>query len=254
MKNTIFLVAMACLLAGCAGNTKPDFKVAVQGSEKQTPPLKITTEPNLPVKIDIQSDKGLPVENEALQVSFKPSKANWVAIILGGLAALFTLLSAGGAWWAAYNTKKAAEGRLFFELMSEYATEGMHNDVRSLCRWGRENNKNLEGEGLKEKAQNWIKSLNSGDVEADKIDLSHRHVTYFFDTLSRLQDLKYIEENLVKGICEGMSPRIIDIILALGEAKMINIGVIEEHDSKSINERVERLKQKLEKIKNKIDE
>jgi hypothetical protein len=254
MRTVIFLAAMACLLTGCAGGSWPDLKVVLQGSEKQTPPLKISTEPNLPVKIDIQNDKGLPVKNEALQVSLK---ANWMAII----AAFFTLLSAIGAciagigaWRSARNTRLAAEGRLFVELMSKYAKEEMRNDIRSLCGWGRENNKNLQGKELKEKAQNWITSLNSGNVEADKIDLSRRHVTYFFDTLSRLQELKYIDENLVKGICEGMSPRIIDIIWVLGKARIINIGEIENHNRKSINKRVERLKGTLEKIKNKIDE
>ena len=109
MKNTILLMAMACLLAGCTDNSKPDFKVVIQGSEKQTPPLKVNIEPNLPMKIDLRGDKGLPIENEALLVSYKPGKADWVLIVIGGLSALFVLLSAGFAGWAAYNTKKVLE-------------------------------------------------------------------------------------------------------------------------------------------------
>jgi ABC-type antimicrobial peptide transport system permease subunit len=102
MKNIIFLMVMACLLAGCTGNTKPDFKVAVQGGEKQTQPLRITTESDMPVVVKAQG-------NEALPIKIVPDKIVIGAFVASLVAVIATCLAAIAAWRAAYNAKKALE-------------------------------------------------------------------------------------------------------------------------------------------------
>lgn len=133
MKKMVFMLAVLGFLGGCAGNSKPDFKVAVQGGEEKTPPLKIRAEQQMPVEIktpveiearqgkvlpvevktpieiraqdgrrlpvdvDIQGDKGLPVKNGALQVSLREPPLAVVTSILAvaiSLTAMLVALSA----------------------------------------------------------------------------------------------------------------------------------------------------------------
>jgi len=206
MRNAIFLVAMTFLLTGCAGGSWPDLNVVLRGSEKQTPPLKISTEPNLPVKIDLQSDKGLPVKNEALQVTFKQSITNWITIIVAAFAALFTLLSAGGAWWAAHNTKKAAKGRLFVELTREYASDDIGEGIGSLDelltykeveKWQNKNNVEATEEQHQKEAMEILKRFGS----KSQIKIISK-VTTYFSTILQLYKSGYISREFARKICE----------------------------------------------------
>ena len=133
MKKLVFILAVLGFSGGCAGNSRPDFKVAVQGGEEKVPPLKIKAEEQMPVEIktpieiearqggslpvevktpieiraqsgqrlpvdvNIQGDKGLPVKNEALQVSLIEPPLAVVTSILAvaiSLTAMLVALSA----------------------------------------------------------------------------------------------------------------------------------------------------------------
>jgi len=131
MKKAVFMLAVLGFFGGCAGNSRPDFKVAVQGGEEKTPPLKIKADQQMPVEIktpveiearnrlpvevktpieiraqggqrlpvdvNIQGDKGLPIRNGALQVSLKEPPLAVVTSVLAvaiSLAAMLVALSA----------------------------------------------------------------------------------------------------------------------------------------------------------------
>jgi len=203
MKNTIFLVAMACLLAGCVGNnTNPDFKAAVQG-DKACPPLKVDVksdpnEPNLSVIIKTQGDNALPVK-------MKSSLAIWIA----SLAAFFTLLSAGGAWRAASNTKKTAEGRLFVELTREYVSDEMGKGIKELNDWWEKKG------GAFKKMEEWQEWINVELTEkqrekeaeeilkrfGDKLPLISKVAIYFLTTL-QLYKSGYVSRKFARSICD----------------------------------------------------
>jgi hypothetical protein len=206
MKNAIFLVTMACLLAGCADDSRPDFKIVVQGSEKQTPPLKITTEPNLPVKSDIQSDKGLPVKNKALQVSFKPSKANRVAALepLCLRCYLPSVLA-----WPLITPKKLRKDKLFVELTQEYVSNEIGKGIKDLDDWWKReggamkaieewqnrNNVKLTEQELKKNAEEILKRF------GDKYQIVSKVAIYFSTTL-QLYKSKYVSRKFARSICE----------------------------------------------------
>jgi len=133
MKKAIFMLAVLGFLGGCASNSKPVFKVAVQGGEEKNPPLNIKAEQQMPVEIktpveiearqgkvlpvevktpieiraqggqrlpvdvNIQGDKGLPIRNGALQVSLKEPPLAVVTSVLAvaiSLTAMLVALSA----------------------------------------------------------------------------------------------------------------------------------------------------------------
>jgi hypothetical protein len=95
MKNTIFLVAMACLFTGCAGKGSTGMKIKTEAN--------VTSEQGLPVKIETQDEKPLPVK------MIVPDEIVIVAFVACLIAVCATAFAAIAAWRAAYNTKKALE-------------------------------------------------------------------------------------------------------------------------------------------------
>ncbi|MFZ0034939.1 MAG: hypothetical protein WAK60_08150 [Sedimentisphaerales bacterium] len=94
MKNIIFLVSMACLLAGCAGKGQTLMKIKTESN--------VTSEQGLPVKIMPQDEKPLPIK-------IVPDKVAVGAFVASLIAVCATTFAAIAAWRAAYNTKKALE-------------------------------------------------------------------------------------------------------------------------------------------------
>jgi len=97
MKNTIFLVAMACLLAGCTGKRQPLMKLQTE----------VTSEQGLPVKVMSYDDKPLQIEMIVPdKIAVGAAVGAFVAFLIVVVA---TSLTAIAAWRAAYNTKKALD-------------------------------------------------------------------------------------------------------------------------------------------------
>jgi type IV pilus biogenesis protein CpaD/CtpE len=94
MKKTIFLVAMACLLVGCAGKGQTLMKIKTEAN--------VTSEQGLPVKIMPQDEKPLPIK-------IVPDEIAVGAFVASLIAVCATTFAAIAAWRATYNTKKALE-------------------------------------------------------------------------------------------------------------------------------------------------
>ena len=271
MKYIIFLVATACLLAGCAGDSKPDFKVAVQGGERQTPPLQIATEPNLPVKIDIRSDKGLPVENEALQVSFKPSKANWVALLCSVVAAIATIAiacltrstaksadkSANAARESVEATQHVAEGQLFLVLMKECSSKKMQDDVTKIEECTpmlEEMEKNREAAEYK---FSFIPRLADDAEGKNSLADAYYHVSCYLLNALSLYKLKYISKDCFKSVCRPIvyTTDILDILKHLGKTYLQDRSPRDnEINPKKVDEKVAKLHKDFDDIRNIIYE
>jgi ABC-type lipoprotein release transport system permease subunit len=97
MKNTIFLVAMACLLAGCAGKGQTLMKIKTEAN--------VTSEEGLPVKIRAQDEKPLPIKIVPDEIVIGAFAACLIAVCATSLAAI-------AAWRAADSAKRAAEEQL----------------------------------------------------------------------------------------------------------------------------------------------
>lgn len=95
MKNTIFLMVMACLLAGCAGKGPTTMKLKTEAE--------VTSEQGLPVKIKAQDEKPLPIK------MIVPNEIVIGAFVASLIAVIATSFAAIAAWRAAYNTRKALE-------------------------------------------------------------------------------------------------------------------------------------------------
>ena len=93
MKNAIFLMAMACLLAGCAGKREPLMKLKTE----------VTSEQGLPVKVMSYDEEPLPIK------MIIPDEIVIGAFVASLIAVVATCFAAIAAWRAAYNTKKALE-------------------------------------------------------------------------------------------------------------------------------------------------
>jgi ABC-type lipoprotein release transport system permease subunit len=97
MKNTIFLVAMACLLAGCAGKGPTGMKLKTETN--------VTSEQGLPVKVMSQDEKPLPIKIVPDEIAV----GAFVAFLIAVCATTFTAIA---AWRAAVSAKRAAEKQL----------------------------------------------------------------------------------------------------------------------------------------------
>ena len=93
MKNAIFLMAMAWLLAGCAGKREPLMKLKTE----------VTSEQGLPVKVMSYDEEPLPIK------MIIPDEIVIGAFVASLIAVVATCFAAIAAWRAAYNTKKALE-------------------------------------------------------------------------------------------------------------------------------------------------
>jgi hypothetical protein len=99
MRNTIFLMAMAFLLAGCAGKGPAVMKIKTEAA--------VTSEQGLPVKVEVQDEKPLPIK-----MIVPDEIAVWVAVgafVASLIAVVATCFAAIAAWRAAYNTRKTLE-------------------------------------------------------------------------------------------------------------------------------------------------
>jgi len=97
MKNTIFLVAMACLLAGCAGKGQTLMKIKTEAN--------VTSEQGLLVKVMPNDDKPLPIK-------IVPDEIVVGAFVASLIAVCATTFAAIAAWRAADSTKRAAKEQL----------------------------------------------------------------------------------------------------------------------------------------------
>jgi hypothetical protein len=97
MRNTIVLMIMACLLAGCAGKREPLMKLKTE----------VTSEQGLPVKVMSYDDEPLSVKMIVPdEIAVGAAVGAFVAFLIVVVATCFTAIA---AWRAAYNTKKALE-------------------------------------------------------------------------------------------------------------------------------------------------
>jgi ABC-type lipoprotein release transport system permease subunit len=94
MKNTIFLMVLACLLAGCAGKGPTAMKIKTEAE--------LTSEQGLPVKVKAQDEKPLPIKIVPDEIAVGAVVAFLIAVVVTSLAAI-------AAWRAAYNTRKVLE-------------------------------------------------------------------------------------------------------------------------------------------------
>jgi ABC-type lipoprotein release transport system permease subunit len=90
MKNAIFLVTMACLLSGCAG----EVKIKTEAN--------VTSEQGLPVKVMSYDEKPLPIK-------IVPDEIVVWAFVASLIAVVATTFAAIAAWRAAYNIKKVLD-------------------------------------------------------------------------------------------------------------------------------------------------
>ena len=94
MRNTVFFIVLACLLAGCNGKG-PAIKLESE--------VDVSSEEGLPVKIMSQNQEPLPVKMVPDEI---PS---WVVVVFLAVAIVIpgaAFGSAIAAWRAAYNTRK----------------------------------------------------------------------------------------------------------------------------------------------------
>jgi hypothetical protein len=94
MRNTNFLMAMACLLAGCAGKGPPVMKLKTEAS--------VTSEQGLPVKIEAQDEKPLPIKIVPDEIVIGAFVASLIAVVATTFAAI-------AAWRAADSAKRIAK-------------------------------------------------------------------------------------------------------------------------------------------------
>lgn len=94
MRNVIFLVVAACLLAGCGEKGPTVMKIKTEAE--------ITSKQALPVEIKAQDKEPLPIK-------ITPDEIVIRAFIASLIAVCATTLTAIAAWRAAYNARKALE-------------------------------------------------------------------------------------------------------------------------------------------------
>jgi di/tricarboxylate transporter len=93
MKNAIFLLVAAFLLAGCAGKVT-DLKLKSE--------VEVKSERGLPVKVMPHNEKPLPIKIVPDEIAVGAFVASLIAVVATSLAAI-------AAWRAAYNAKKVFE-------------------------------------------------------------------------------------------------------------------------------------------------
>jgi len=97
MKKTIFIVVMACLLAGCSGKGPTAMKLKTETN--------VTSEQGLQVMVMAHDEKPLPIR-------MVPDEIVIGAFVASLIAVFATTFAAIAAWRAASNTKRAAEEQL----------------------------------------------------------------------------------------------------------------------------------------------
>jgi hypothetical protein len=91
MKNTILLVAVACLLSGCAGEKQSLMKLNTE----------VTSERGLPVRVMSYDEQPLPVK---MIVSDEIVIGAFIASLIAVVATCFAAIA---AWRTAYSVRKA---------------------------------------------------------------------------------------------------------------------------------------------------
>jgi len=220
------------------------------------------SEPNL-LCAEIRSDevvivKGEGQKNEWFPVETKESwRALWLsiaALIVAAVSSIGAVISAIGAWKASRGTQRAAEGQLFAIQMRDYASKEMRDHLRILFDWRRKDGARIEGDQLKDKARDWVRSLFNAAGgpsvdEAEKIDLARRHITSYFMNLLCLEKAGYISEYFVRKICESVSAGVLDVVGPLEEALIEHIGRSDKRSESNVAKDIKRLHTDFERLR-----
>lgn len=104
------------------------------------------------------------------------------------LVAVFAAAGALGAWAAARATKRAAEGQILLELLSEYATPEMAEALVTLRAW-----KVVKGEAF---ASEWATARDEPAGQA--VDRARRYVTSYFQNTDQLWQIGLISKRTTR--------------------------------------------------------
>lgn len=228
MKKVIFLAAIACLFAGCK---EPTLKLKSDEGLN----VNIKSEQGLPVKIRSQDEKPLPIQ-------LAPDKLAIIAFVASLMAVGATSLAAIAAWWAARNTRKAAEGSLFSELIHRYDLEEMHEALKDIWNWGEPH---LKGGKLEDEAKMIAESRNS-NKKAGKIDQARRRVTHYYLNVLQLKRLRYIIKDVAVWIFEEIGVNILNVLEPLEKALIRDKN---KDNQPKIDEEIKRLEKDFNEIR-----
>jgi hypothetical protein len=108
-----------------------------------------------------------------------------------------TALTACGALWAAWTTKKAAEGQLLNIFLTEYGSLQMRDDLRLLRNWEAEHGERFD--------EIWYKALHNRNdplhATAERVDRARGHVWLdYFRKAVRLYEAKYVDRHFVEEV------------------------------------------------------
>ncbi|MDD5326350.1 MAG: hypothetical protein PHY02_00880 [Phycisphaerae bacterium] len=212
MGKTIFLVALACLLAGCSGKGPTAMKLKTETN--------VTSEQGLSVRVMAHDEKPLPIRmvpDEIVIGAFVASSiaavATVAAAIVAAITACFAKKSAKAAAESAKETKLSAEGQLFLVLVKEGFSENMQDDVIKIEEYIPELEKM---EKNREATENRLGMKPSVD---DAMTDAYRNVSHYLLNALSLYRLGYISKNCFKSVCEPVvySAGIIEILKYFGE-------------------------------------
>ena len=207
MKNTIFLMAMACLLASCAGKGPTTMKLKTEAE--------VTSKQGLPVKVMPYDDKPLPIKIvpdeiaiKALVASLIAACATVAAAIVAAITACFARKSAKAAAESAKATKLAAEGQLFVGLTREYVSDEIGKGIKELDDWWKK-----EGGAIRA-VEEWQKKhieLTEDQLRKDASEILEgfgdksqiiSRVAIYFLTILQLYKSGYVSKEFAKSIYE----------------------------------------------------
>lgn len=167
-----------------------------------------------------------------------------VEITIALIAAIGACVSGIGAWRSASRTRLAAEGRLFFEQMQDYASKEMRDDLRRLYSWDREE-VGQDKEQRDAKAEQWINNFEEKKYtcvreRADELDLARRHITHYFLNLLLLRKAGYVGRFFLREFCRSVGTEILDINFALEKALIRYLGEKDKKSQKEINKSIKK--------------
>jgi hypothetical protein len=119
------------------------------------------------------------------------------------LATLFAALSAGGAFWAARATRRAAEAQLLRGMLEQYASPAMHNALQTLAAWRRDH-----GEAF---AHDWSEKRKFGPGE--QVNEARRLVASYYESADRLHQSGLISKGTLKAAVDNAGLFILSAIV-----------------------------------------
>jgi hypothetical protein len=175
-----------------------------------------------------------------------------ISLFVSVVAAIGACVGGLGAWRSASRTQLAAEGRLLFEQLQDYASKDMRDHLRILFKWDREK-VGKDKSQRDAKAKGWVETLfdkEHGEHEdADNLDEARRHVTHYFINIHQLWESGYVEEYFLKGVCRAASISVLDINFPLEKALKEYLDKQDGILPEKTKETLEKLKKKFEKFK-----